>query len=163
MEKEKTNFALKRGADQIEQLVAESAKRSKAFEEFVKIKQQEHLVTLFSVEGTSPEMRDKFIRVSQENAMRDLMARSSVPKGQSFGTKEDDVTENEWNHGLIGITRQGVRNVGVYSENTGEPDVFLSENDDEISSYGPSEDSPRTAQKSSNTSGNKMSVNGLLM
>lgn len=97
LEREKTNFTLKRGADQIEQLVAQSEKRSKGFEEFVKIKQQEHFVNLFSVEGASSEMRDKFIRVSHETELRDLMAGSSLPKEPILGSQMDDVMEDDSN------------------------------------------------------------------
>ena len=96
-EREKTHFALKRDAYQIEQLVCQSAKRSKVFDEFVKVNQQELYVNLFSVEGTSPEMRDNFVRVSRENALRDLMAGRSIPKEPLSGSQMDDVAEDDLN------------------------------------------------------------------
>ena len=115
------------------------------------------------MEVTSPEMRDKFIQVSQENSLRDLLGGSSDPKEPLSGTHEDDVAMDDWNHGLIGITRHGVKNVGVHLEKTGDAGVILSDRHDGNSSREHSEEPPRTTQKSSKASGNKMTVSVLLM
>ena len=91
IEKEKTNLALKGGADQIGLLVQQSAKRSKLFEDFVKVTKQQHLVSLFSVDGTSPAMREKFLRVTQEKALRELMS-EDLPLSR-IGAAERKITE----------------------------------------------------------------------
>lgn len=53
-ETEKANLALKQVAYQMEQWAAQRAKGSKAFDEFINIKEQENFVTLFICGGYVP-------------------------------------------------------------------------------------------------------------
>ena len=120
-------------------------------------------LALFSVEGTVSEMRDKFIQVSQENVLCDLMVGSRVPKEPLSGCQKDDVAKDDRNHRLTGIKKNDVRNFGVHSENIGGAEAIWINEDHGNSSRCHSEDSPRTSQTSSKSSGNKMNVSALLM
>ncbi len=64
--------ALHRGATAVEEVTKELAKRNKISYEFLAMERQKNRIQLFSMPGTSTEMRDRFLQLSQETELRDM-------------------------------------------------------------------------------------------
>lgn len=64
--------ALHRGADGIEMLAEASKKRNALAAELLEVEKQRAMITLFSMEGTDPSKRAKFISLAQEDALEKM-------------------------------------------------------------------------------------------
>ena len=67
----------------------QSTRRGELFEDFVKVTKQQHLVSPFSVNGTSPAMCVRFLRISEDNALRELVSEDVPPSCIGSGGEEE--------------------------------------------------------------------------
>lgn len=54
-----------RGAKAIEEIAKDSSKRNKIVQEFVDAEKEKNMIKLFSMPGSSSEIRDEFMKLSQ--------------------------------------------------------------------------------------------------
>lgn len=88
LEATKQYHALGKGADGITKLAEASNKRNKVAEEMLSVEKQQSLIALFSMPGTNPELRSRFIELSQLKAIASLEKEvGASPHGeQNFST-----------------------------------------------------------------------------
>ena len=66
------NSAIAHGSDGIHALAEASRKRNKIAEELVKVERQSALMKLFSMEGTDPSLRERFLKAAQKKALSEI-------------------------------------------------------------------------------------------
>lgn len=72
LEQSKQYSALHKGADAIEAIAETSRKKVKIAEEMMSIDKQKSMIALFSMPGTNPQMKTKFMELSQLKALKEL-------------------------------------------------------------------------------------------
>ena len=74
----KRNAAIAHGSDRIHALAEPSRKRNKIAEELVKTERQSALMNLFSMEGTDPSLRERFLKAAQKKALSEIELQDQV-------------------------------------------------------------------------------------
>lgn len=75
--------ALHKGANAIERLAQASAKRTKLAEDMLKVEEERSMIDLFSMPDTNPELKKKFMELSQLKALAKLQSQISTQQTSS--------------------------------------------------------------------------------